>query len=291
MKAASSVARLARLVFVGPEWVWRQSAETVKLPVPSRFLAVPGLDDIAPCAIKYGTVSALWGRIAMECVRTAAEACLRGDAAAMVTAPLTKAGIRLAGYTFEGHTDFLAQVTGAKRHAMMLSAGPLRVVLATVHQSLRSVPDALTSAGILEKIELAHEAGVRMGMKVPRIAVCGLNPHAGESGAFGDEETKVIIPAIKSAQQQGLSVSGPHSPDIIYREARNGMHDFVIAMYHDQGLIPVKLLDFDHGVNTTLGLPIVRTSPDHGSAYDIAGKGVARADSMVEAIRAAVQME
>ena len=290
LKAIQALGGSLPLVCVGPAWLWTASAEALHLPVPGRLQEVPCLGGIEPRAIEYGKVSEVWGRIAMECVRAAAEACMRGSAGAMVTAPVTKEGIHLAGYDCEGHTDFIAGVTNAERHAMMVSAGPLRVVLATVHQALRDVPGALTADGIFDTIELAREAGTKMGIAQPRIAVCGLNPHAGESGAFGDEEEEIILPAIHAAQLNGWAVSGPHPADSVFRAAREGTYDFVIALYHDQGMIPVKLIDPDHGVNLTLGLPIVRTSPAHGSAYDIAGKGVARHGSMVEAITVAARL-
>ena len=287
LKAARDLRGEFPLAFVGPAWLWQQAAQHFTLPAPHDYQAVPALDDIIPERIAYGQLSPLWGRVAMECVRAAAEACLAGAAAAMVTAPLTKAGIHAAGYNYQGHTDFIAGVTRAPRHAMMLSSGPLRVLLVTVHQSLRSVPDALSASAILDTIELAHETGRRLRIAQPRIAVCALNPHAGEAGAFGTEEEHIIAPAIRAAQQRHLNASGPHPADTIFAAAVRGRYDFVVAMYHDQGLIPVKLFGFEQGVNTTVGLPIVRTSPDHGTAYDIAGANSADPSSMIAAIRMA----
>ncbi len=287
LKATSELHDAYPFLFVGPEWLWRSAGARFSLPVQAEFLDVPALSDMAPQPVIFGEVSATWGRVAMECVRVAAQACLDGSAAAVVTAPLTKAGIHAAGYAYRGHTDFLADITHTKRHAMMLSCGALRVLLVTHHQSISSVPESLTVSEICEKIELAHEAGGRLNIEAPRIAVCGLNPHAGEAGAFGDEERTVIAPAIDMARGKGINVSGPYPSDTVFHRALEGEFDFVVAMYHDQGLIPVKLHGFDQGVNTTLGLPIVRTSPDHGSAYDIAGRGTARATSMKAAIRMA----
>ncbi|NLF38098.1 4-hydroxythreonine-4-phosphate dehydrogenase PdxA [bacterium] len=290
LKAWVKLRRRYTLAFTGPEWVWRQTARRLGLPSPGSCMAVPALKTVDEYSVRFGAMDPRGGTIAIECVREAAHACMRGDAAAMVTAPLTKAGIHAAGYHYEGHTDFLAEVTGARRHAMMLSSGPLRVLLVTIHQSLSSVPKGLTKVKILDKIVLADETGRRMGMKRPRIAVCGLNPHAGEAGAFGTEETRVIAPAIAAARRKGVLVSGPYPGDTVFCRAKDGEFDFVIAMYHDQGLIPVKLFGFDEGVNTTLGLPIVRTSPDHGTAYDKAGKGVASPSSMIAAIRMAASL-
>jgi 4-hydroxythreonine-4-phosphate dehydrogenase len=173
---------------------------------------------------------------------------------------------------------------------MMLSTGNLRVLLVTHHQSILSVPDSLTIEKITEKIELAYECGKKLNIENPRIAVCALNPHAGENCAFGDEEERIISPAIEISHENKINVTGPYPSDTLFYRAAKGEFDFVIAMYHDQGLIPVKLIGFENGVNTTLGLPFVRTSPDHGSAYDIAGKGIANPESMISAIEMAIRL-
>jgi len=276
------------VVFAGPRWLWQQAAQQFDTPVPERIMPVPALRGMRPQRIRYGQRSSAWGRVAVECVRAAAHACMAGDAAALVTAPLTKAGMHAAGYRYQGHTDLLAELTHAPRHAMMLSAGRLRVVLVTVHQALRTVARSLTRAAVADTIALAYAACRRLGVARPRIAVCGLNPHAGEDGAFGSEERTIIAPAISAAAQ--MNVTGPYPADTIFLRARRGEFDMVVAMYHDQGLIPIKLLGFERGVNTTLGLPIVRTSPDHGSAYDIAGRGVADPRAMLAALRMAARL-
>jgi len=275
------------LCFIGPKWLWKQTAEHFSLPLPENILEVPALKNIPETKIEFGKAAKIWGEIAMESVRFAAETCLKKDADAMVTAPLTKAGIHLAGYKYQGHTDFLAEITKTKKHAMMLSSKNLRVLMVTHHQSLKSVSDSLSIENISEKIELANLAGKKLGINNPRIAVCGLNPHSGEAGAFGTEEIKIISPAILQAKKSGINVEGPIPADTVFLRAVNNEFDFVIAMYHDQGLIPVKLHGFNEGVNTTLGLPIIRTSPGHGSAYDIAGTGKADKTSMLEAINMA----
>ena len=210
---------------------------------------------------------------------------------AMVTAPINKAALRKAGFSLEGHTDYLAEKGGVTDYAMMFVGGGLKVVLMTVHIRLSAVPEKITLTAVLEKIRLTNRH-LRMWFAIdnPRIAVCGLNPHASEEGMFGDEERERIVPAIRTAQDEGISVSGPYPADTIFNRCKNGEFDAVIAMYHDQGLLPVKLLAFDEGVNITIGLPFVRTSPDHGTAYDIAGKGMAHPGSTTAAILLAAEI-
>ncbi len=209
---------------------------------------------------------------------------------AIVTAPVSKAAWHLAGFRWPGHTELLAHRTKAKRHAMAFAGPRFRVVLATTHLPLMDVRNVLTIGRVFDSIDLGADLCRRLGVGAPRIAVCGLNPHAGEGGLFGDEEIRVIGPAIDAAKRAGIDASGPHPGDTIFLKALEGKFDLVVAMYHDQGLIPVKLLDRDHTVNVTLGLPTVRTSPDHGTAYDIAGKSVADAGSMKAAIAMAAEL-
>ncbi len=290
LKALASDKFDCNFFLVGPEWIWKQTADKFSLPINYNFLPVPLLSKISEQKINYGEISADFGTIAMECLRTAAEKCLKKNTSVVVTAPLTKSGIHLAGYKYQGHTDFLAEISDTPKHAMMLSAGNLRVLLVTHHQSILSVPGSLTSEKIIDKIELAHQCGQKLNINNPRIAVCALNPHAGESKAFGDEEERIILPAIEISQEKNINVSGPYPSDTLFYRAVKGEFDFVVAMYHDQGLIPVKLIGFENGVNTTLGLPFIRTSPDHGSAYDIAGKGIANPASMISAIEMAIKL-
>jgi 4-hydroxythreonine-4-phosphate dehydrogenase len=210
---------------------------------------------------------------------------------AVVTAPIAKESWKLAGFHFPGHTELFAQRTGARRYAMMFTGGPLRVVLATVHMPLMGLWGKLNIGAVFQPIELFHQAFVEwFGIPKPRIAVCGVNPHASENGQFGDEEERIISPAILMARDQGIDVSGPYPPDTIFLKARDGQFDGVVAMYHDQGLIPVKLLAFDQAVNVTLGLPIIRTSPDHGTAFDIVGRNRANPGSMRAAIELAIDL-
>ncbi len=209
---------------------------------------------------------------------------------AMVTAPICKESWSLAGFRWPGHTELLAHRTRSKRQAMAFVSPKLNVVLATAHIPLMDVKNVLTIGRVHEAIEFAHELGRNLGIDRPRIAVCGLNPHAGENGILGDEDQRVIAPGIDVAVRQEIRATGPHPADTVFIGAAAGEHDIVVAMYHDQGLIPVKLLGWDSAVNVTLGLPIVRTSPDHGTAFDIAGKNLARADSMRSAIDLALSM-
>jgi 4-hydroxythreonine-4-phosphate dehydrogenase len=227
---------------------------------------------------------------AADWVVEGAKRCLAGDLAALATAPITKELLHRAGYPFTGQTELLADLSHTKRFAMMLAGGPLRVALVTTHAPLRDVARLITGRKIIEVIELSHQICRRFGVRRPRIAVAGLNPHAGEGGLLGAEERRIIGPAVKRAARRGIAVSGPYSADTLFYRAAHGEFDAVVAMYHDQGLAPFKLIAFDNGVNLTLGLPFIRTSPDHGTAPDIAGKGIARPDGMIAAINMAAQL-
>jgi 4-hydroxythreonine-4-phosphate dehydrogenase len=247
-----------------------------------------------------GRVSASAGRAAADCVVWAARAAMRGEIAALVTAPLHKEALSAAGVNFPGHTELLQAEAAA--HAgkplgdmpvrMMLANDELRTVLVSIHVSLRDAIAAVTLGNVLQTLRIAHASLSRALGHAPRIGVAGLNPHAGEAGLFGREEVEVIAPAVAQARAEGIDASGPFAPDTVFMRARAkkgspGEFDVVVAMYHDQGLIPVKYLGVEKGVNVTLGLPLVRTSPDHGTAFDIAGTGRADAASLVEAIRVA----
>jgi len=233
---------------------------------------------------------------AIASLRDGTNRCLRGELDALVTAPVNKEAIVRAGHkNFVGQTEFLSELAGAKRTAMMLLGHDdknrwLRVALATIHISIKSVPEKLTVGKIMLAIELAAQACKDLKLPRARVAVCGLNPHAGEGGEFGDEEIKMISPTISALQKKGFDVVGPLSGDTVFHYALQGDFDAVVAMYHDQGLAPLKAVAFDTGVNWTLGLPFIRTSPDHGTAYDIAGKGIANPSSMIAAIRLAKQL-
>jgi 4-hydroxythreonine-4-phosphate dehydrogenase len=231
----------------------------------------------------------------MAWLKQAGEMCLRGEIDAMVTAPVNKEAIVRAGHKFVGQTEFLSELAGAKRSAMMLlgeddRARWLRVVLVTTHVPLKDVSAHLSVEKVLLAIELAAKSCADLGLRRSRVAVCGLNPHAGEGGHIGTEEQTIIGPAVEAARKKGLDVVGPLSADALFFYAYRGEYDAVVAMYHDQGLVPLKMIGFETGVNWTLGLPFIRTSPDHGTAYDIAGQGKANPSSMVSAIRLARQL-
>ena len=238
--------------------------------------------------VKPGRPEGRWGKAALDYVRLGAQWALEKQVQALVTCPVSKEVIRETDPGFTGHTEFLATLAGTKSFGMMLAGKRLKVSLVTIHCSLRETLRRLKTAAILETIELTHETLTRrFGLAGPTIAVAGLNPHAGEGGAFGSEEEIIVAPAVHRASQQGLQVSGPHPPDTLFYWAARGRYDAVVALYHDQGLIPLKLLHFDDAVNLTMGLPFIRTSVDHGTAFDIAGQGLAKPDSLLAAIKLA----
>ena len=281
------------LVFGDPGVLARAaSASGVAAPRPERVRAVTslGAGDVTP-----GHPNDASGRAQLAYLTAATDAALAGEVSALVTAPISKEWIARAGFAFPGHTEYLAARAGVREFAMMLAGPVLRVTVATTHVPLKDVPRLLTADGIASTIWLTVEGlARRFGIARPRVAVAGLNPHAGEAGRFGDEEDRLVRPAVDEARARiaaaGLTatVEGPLVPDSVFRQAANGQFDAVVALYHDQGLIPLKLLHFDDGVNITLGLPFVRTSPDHGTAYDIAGAGKARAQSFLAALDLAV---
>lgn len=261
--------------------------------------APPGLpQDLMDAPM--GQVDVRAGRAAAACIRAAVRLAQTGVVAGIVTAPLHKEALALAGEPYPGHTELL-QAEGAPAGQppapvrMMLANDQLKTVLVTIHMALRQAIDAVTFDAVLETIRITHDSAKLWGVERPRIAVAGLNPHAGEGGLFGDEEIHIIGPAIQAARALGINVSGPLAPDTVFMRARHapdhpGEFDVVIAMYHDQGLIPVKYMGLDHGVNVTLGLPFVRTSPDHGTAFDLAGTGRADPSSLLQAWRMARQL-
>lgn len=229
-------------------------------------------------------------RVAMEAVRTGTELACESHISALVTAPIYKKGINQGGYNFNGHTDFLAHITGTEKYAMMLVGGGINVVLVTIHIPFTDIIANLSVNKIFETIQITHSSLKRFGIKNPRIAVCALNPHAGEQGIMGDEEQTIIQPAVELARNADITITGIFPADTIFWDAVHDKCDAVIAMYHDQGLIPVKVLAFDTGVNVTLGLPIIRTSPDHGTAFNIAGKNCASCASFKQALRVALKL-
>jgi len=271
---------------IGPEVAAKAAADPRVLAVCEPVVYAPPSES----TFTPGVLSGDAGRAAHDVIVRAASDAMDGTVQAIATAPINKEALRLGGLPWSGHTDLLAHLTGAKRVAMMFYSERLIVVLATVHIPLADVPAALTEERLQATIALTAEWLPRFTKVPPRIAVAGLNPHAGEHGLFGAEEARAIAPAIAACRARGIDVSGPHPADTVFVRATRGEFDVVVACYHDQGLIPVKLIAFGQAVNVTLGLPIVRTSVDHGTAFDIAGKGIADPESMIAAVLLAARL-
>jgi 4-hydroxythreonine-4-phosphate dehydrogenase len=273
---------------VEPFWL-RHPHEKLSRDYP-RQVVVADYDDYP---VPYGihAPNRMAGEASLRFCTDAVDAALAGIIDGIVTAPISKSSWKLTGVTWPGHTEMLAEQCKSPRKVMMFVAGPLKLALATIHEGLFDIRNKFTIGCVFEPIDLLNSALKEyFGIKKPHIAVAGLNPHAGEDGQFGDEEKRIIGPAILLAQEVGIDADGPYPADTLFYYAAQGRYDGVVAMYHDQGLIPVKMIAFDRAVNVTIGLPIIRTSPGHGTAFDIAGKGVANENSMKEAIRIAVQM-
>jgi 4-hydroxythreonine-4-phosphate dehydrogenase len=271
---------------IGPEIAGKAAADPrVRAACEPIVYGPPGEARFAP-----GVLSAEAGRAAYDTLVRAVDAAKAGAVDGLATAPVNKEAFRLAGLPWRGHTDLLAHLTGAPHVAMMFHSDELRVVLATIHIPLAEVPRALTRSLMEKTIALTARELPLFDKVQPRIAVAGLNPHAGEHGLFGNEDAEVIAPAVEACRARGVDVSGPFPADTVFVRARRGEFDVVVACYHDQGLIPVKLVSFGRAVNVTLGLPIVRTSVDHGTAFDIAGKGVADPESMIAATLLAARL-
>ena len=268
--------------------------DLVAEPAAGRYapgtITVLDLHNADPAACPVGKISAAAGRAAVEYVFRACDLAMAKAVSAVVTAPLNKAAMNLAGFNYAGHTELLTERTGAQRVSMLLVGESLRVLHVSTHVSLAEAVRRVTTARVAEVIALAYTSCRALGIATPRIAVAGLNPHAGEGGLFGDQEEEEIAPAIKAARERGYDVSDPMPPDTVFLRAVKGEYDIVVAMYHDQGHIPMKLLAFDSGVNVSIGLPIIRTSVDHGTAFDIAGTGKASERSLLAAIDVALQM-
>lgn len=292
-----------RPLVLGDAGIIRTAAGIVGSRAEIRIVEHPERADYSPGIINVLALSALdtathrWGRpdkntgrAMLGYIEKGIDMAMAGEISGLATCPINKAAMKLAGGVYPGHTEILARRTGTEKYAMMMAGNRLRVVLTTIHTPLRSVPDSIDEAGIETIIQLTDQSlKARFGVKEPRVAVAGLNPHAGEDEMFGSEETRVIQPAITRAVSAGINASGPHPPDTVFYHAARGAYDAVVCMYHDQALIPFKMIHFSDGVNTTLGLPIIRTSVDHGTAYDIAGQGVADPGSLAAAIEMAAE--
>lgn len=285
-----------RVVVYGSVIVMKEAVRRLGSGLEVRPLLAPGalapqagtIDVIEVTKIveapKLGEISAVSGQASFDAIVAAIAAAKAGTVSGIVTAPINKEAMSRAGIKYPGHTEILADYGGADRVAMMLANDEIRTVLVTIHTSLRTAIEQADFAAQMAAIRLAHEGGVALGFARPRVAIAGLNPHAGEGGLFGDEEIRIIGPAIEAARAEGIDASGPWPGDTVFMQARTGRFDVVVAQYHDQGLIPVKYLGLDKGVNITLGLPFVRTSPDHGTAFDIAGRGLADPASLETAL-------
>jgi 4-hydroxythreonine-4-phosphate dehydrogenase len=308
------VRKAARLLVIGDTRAMAAAVRLAGLDLGVRPLAgvagatgaadtveVLDLANADPAAFAVGRVSALCGRAAYEYIERAVTLALAGEIDGIVTGPINKAALAAAGLEHSGHTEILAELTDTRAYAMLLMGRDLRVIHVTTHVALRRVPELVTRERVLRTIRLGHGAMRRLGLAAPRLAVCGLNPHAGEEGLFGDEEQVAIGPAIADARCEGIDATGPYPADTLMSRARGGEFDCVVAMYHDQGHVPVKTVGFRYdeatrawtgmsGVNVTVGLPVLRVSVDHGTAFDRAGRGTANPESMVEAILVAAEM-
>jgi len=286
---------LASLACPPAEWVVYGPLESLaeragRFGLPDVTSLAAGAVDVPGSPVPLGAVSAEGGRLAAATVLAAAADACAGRVLGLVTAPINKESLRAAGHPWPGHTEMLAGAAGVSDVAMMFVGGGLRVALLTIHRSLRSVPDAISGVETERIVRLVHRELPRLGAERRRIAVCGVNPHAGEHGLFGREDEDVLRPAIATLAQQGIAVTGPLPADTAFVRAAQGEFDAVVAAYHDQGLVPVKLLAFGRAVNLTLGLPFVRTSVDHGTAFDIAAKGTADPGSLLAAMAMAVEL-
>jgi len=295
------VQNVARVVVVGDARIMKAALKfakseplevnAIKYVSEARFtrgtIDVIDLANLEPGKVKVGQICAPCGKAAVQYLEKAIDLAMDREVSAITTAPLNKEAMRKAGYKFDGHTEILAKRTKSKNYAMMFVSDPFWVMLVTTHLPLNKISKEISKKKVLRTIKLANEFLYKIRGKKPKIGVAGLNPHAGEGGMFGSEEKKAIRPAVEEAKRMGINVKGPISPDGIFYLANVGMFDIVIAMYHDQGLIPLKLLSFNRSVNVTVGLPIIRTSVDHGTGFDIAGKGWANPTSLIEAIKVA----
>ncbi len=294
---------ICRPVVIGDAGVMKKVIEEMRLSIAVRAISsiteadpakgkldVVNLDLVDLSSHKWGNPEASSGRAVVAYIKKAAELALHREADAIVTAPISKAMMNAAGYNYAGHTELLADLTQCRDYGMLFVGGGLRVLLATIHLALKDVAKHINTGTVLKTLRLAHKAMHFFGIENPRIGVAALNPHAGEGRLFGNEEWDEILPAVIKARAEGIHASDPLPADTLFYKARNNYYDIVVAMYHDQGLAPLKMLAFGHAVNVTVGLPIIRASVDHGTAYDIAGKGCADPASLLEAVKLAAKM-
>jgi 4-hydroxythreonine-4-phosphate dehydrogenase len=300
----TTLRRICSPIVIGSEEVMRRTVKGLKLklavravkghePVARRVDEIAVLDPLEhPLGdFRTGVAAAETGAASVAFIRKAVQLAQGGCLDGMVTGPINKEAINMAGCHYPGHTELLADLTKAQESGMMIIGGPLKIMFVTTHVAMKDLPSLLTQASIEKGIRLAHMAMTTLfGVKTPRIGIAALNPHAGEQGLFGDEEARVILPASRAAQRQGILASDPMPADTLFGKAARGDYDAVVALYHDQGLIPLKMVAFGSCVNLTVGLPIIRTSVDHGTAFDIVGKGIADAGSLIEAVKLAARL-
>lgn len=287
---STRIKKIAEPIIIGDMGLLNSLAKKLKIK-PPKSSQIINLSNLNIKTLKAGNPTKVSSKAMIDYITYGVELVSSGGADGLVTAPISKIASKLSGFKYPGHTEYIAHLTDTKNPVMMLGGSTLKVVLVTIHEAIKNVPKLITEDKILETIKITNNALKKsFNIKSPRIAVAGLNPHSGEGGLFGSEEERKIIPAIKRARRAKINTSGPYPADTVFYKARKGEFDVVVCMYHDQGLGPFKLIHFDDGVNVTLGLPIVRTSPDHGTAYDIAWTGKAKTDSMFYAIETAVTM-
>jgi 4-hydroxythreonine-4-phosphate dehydrogenase len=302
VKALTTPPDVCRTVVIGDaawlqqhasQWTPQLSIRPIKDLSEARYepsvLEVLDLHNV-PENLRMGRATSEGGKSAVEYIRKAVDLATAHRVHAITTAPINKEAIHLAGFNYPGHTEMLADFTGTPEVALMLAGGSLRVVLTTTHVALSDVRNLLTRDRVLKTIRLTHQWLTQVGIEQPNIAVTGLNPHSGDGGIFGNEEAEIISPALEAAQKENIKASGPFSADALFGRIHEASYDAVITMYHDQGMIPIKMASMDRAVNITLGLPIIRTSVDHGTAFDIAGQGIAKPDSLLEALKVAATL-
>ena len=299
---STKVRQVSVPIIIGDSVVMKEALRVFNIPLTLKIIRSPQEAKLSKNSIDFIDIGLLnkfnknkpsvaGGRACVSYIKTAVEFALQKSVDGIVTAPISKEALKMSGVSWPGHTEMLADFTKTKDYAMMFIGEPLRIILVTIHTSLKDVPRSITQKKIVKTIRFAKKACDMLMIKNPRIAVAGLNPHAGETGRFGDEEIKKITPAIQKARKENIPVSGPYPPDTVFYKAYKREIDIIVCMYHDQGLIPLKMIAFDKGVNLTLGLPFIRTSPDHGTAYDIAWKGISNPSSMIEAIKVAAKLK
>jgi 4-hydroxythreonine-4-phosphate dehydrogenase len=288
---SEDIKRICIPLLVGDKTVIKEAINILKIPINLEDIDLIDLSELKDRRFEKN-ISTLEGGIAsVAYIKKAVELALNKEVDAIVTAPISKESLKMAGYKWHGHTEMLSELTDTKDYTMLFYSDKLKLTLVTIHTALRNVPVLIKKEKVLRTILLTKKACDMLSINNPKIAVAGLNPHAGEAGMFGSEEIDEIIPAINEAKEVDVPVYGPYPADTIFHKAYNGEFDIIVCMYHDQGLAPLKMIAFDKAVNVTIGLPIIRTSPDHGTAYDIAWKGIANPSSMIEAIKLATKLQ